>query len=131
MPPLTAVSRRALVVAAAVAAIVAPRAEARKRKRKPKPKPQPPLAFVAMTVTDVELRPQGEEPGFTWKLAGVLQHPETGANDAFPGEVDVPTTFTAQQTRDQIIREAREGASFVLGLQGILVPPDRVQVVLL
>ena len=129
MPPIAAISRRALVAAAAVAAL-APGAKARKRKRKPQPQPEP-LAFAAMVVTDVELRTQGEEPGFTWKLAGSLQHPETGANGPFPGEIDVPTAFTAQQTRDQIIREAREGASFVLGLQGILVSPDRVQVVLL
>ena len=130
MPPLAAFSRRA-VVAAALAAALAPGAEAGKRKRKKPPKPLPPLAFVAMTVTGVEQRPQGEEPGFTWTLAGALQHPDTGQTAAFPGEVDAPTTFTARQTRDRIIREAREGASFVLGLQGIAVPPDRVQVVLL
>lgn len=128
-PPLAAVSRRALI--AVVAAALAPGAEARKRKRKPKPTPLPPLAFVAMTVAGVEQRPQGEEPGFTWTLTGALLHPESGANSAFPGEVDVPTAFTTRQTRDRIIREAREGASFVLGWQGISVPPDRVQVVLL
>jgi hypothetical protein len=125
LAPITSLSRHALVGAA----LLALGSDATARKRKPKPKP--PLAFVAMTVTHVALRPQGEEPGFTWTLAGALHHPATGASGPFPGEVDVPSAFTAAQTREEIVRQAREGASFVLSLQAILVPPERVQVVLL
>jgi hypothetical protein len=117
MPTLVAGSRRAVLVAAA------------RRKRKPKPKP--PLAFVALTITGVAQTPAGEESGFRWTLAGAVVHPETGAHSPLPGTVDAPEGLTTRQTREKIVREAREGASFALGFGGIVVPPERVHVVLL
>ena len=127
MRQLPSLSRRTLVAAAALAAFV-PGTAARKQR---KPKPKPPQAFVAMTVTGVVHRPAGEEPGFTWRIDGALYHPGSGIGDDFPGEVDVPTAFTGAQTREKIVREAQEGAAFALGFSGIVVPPERVAVVLL
>ena len=131
MPAIAPLSRRAALAAAAALAVGGD-AAARKRKRKPKPKPKPPLVFVAMTATDVVLRPQGEEPGFTWTFAVALQHPGTGfAPPASTGEFDVPAAFTEGQARAEIVRQARESASLVLGFVGIAVAPDRIDVTLL
>jgi hypothetical protein len=129
MSETAALSRRA-VLAATAALAVGGDAPARKRRRKPKPKP--PLAFVAMTATDVVLRPQGEEPGFTWTFAVALQHPGTGfAPAATPGEFNVPAAFTEGQARAEVVRQTRETASLVLGFAGIAVAPDRIDVTLL
>ena len=76
-------------------------------------------------------RAAGEEPGATWKFAGAVQHPGEGYRAPFPGEVDVPAAATAKEAREIIVREARDSASFGLGLVGIIVPADRVEVILL
>jgi hypothetical protein len=128
MPAIATLSRRA-VLAATAALAVGGDAAARKRKRKPKPKP--PLVFVAMTATDVVLRPATEEPGFTWKFAMALEHPGTGFADAFSEEFDVPAAFGESQARAEIVRQTREGLAFTLGFVGIIVAPDRIAVTML
>ena len=126
MPAIATLSRRAVLAAATVLAL-GDDATARKRKRKPKPKPKPPLVFVAMTATDVVVRPQG---GFTWKFAMAVQHPGTGFANAFPGEFAVPDAFSEGQSRAEIVRQAQKELSLTLGFVGIAVAPDRISVAL-
>jgi hypothetical protein len=120
MLPLSSLSRRALVAAAAVAAL-APHAEASKRKK-------PPLAFVAVRVTDIN--PQGVV-GFRWDFTGIAIHPGNGTNVLVTGTVVVDAGASNTETRSEITAAAKSAATAALLSQGAVAPEDRIAVTLL
>lgn len=129
MLPFAALSRRVVVAAVALGAL-APGTEARKKNKKKKPSPTP-LAFAALLPTSVVFDIQDDVPIFEWSFAGPLRHPETGRTFSFNDILRAPVGLTAEQTRERIVREAQSAASSGLDTQGIDVPPERVEVIVL
>jgi hypothetical protein len=120
MVQLGALSRRALVAAAAPAAR-GPGAEARRRKP-----PPPPLAFVKAVITDVGQAASGG--GFSVSFVAWLHHP--GATPInLSGQTEVAAATGATQVRAFVATALRSKASIALE-PSAAVPPDRVSVVL-
>jgi hypothetical protein len=125
MVPLSSLSRRALVAAAAVASL-APGAEARKRKRRRTP-PPPPLAFLALVLTDVTAP---DAFGLLWHLRESLAHPASGFTRETAASVGVASDATAAQVRARIVAARRNSAALALANAGRAVPEDRIAVTL-
>lgn len=125
MLPFSSLSRRALVAAAALAAVV-PSAAAKK-----KPKPKPPLAFAWVILTNVSVDVAGPEPLLIWAFKAAYLHPATGEPGSLSssGHAAVPTT--AKAARAAITAWIAMAVSASLAMDGIAVPADRIEVVLL
>jgi hypothetical protein len=125
MTPLSALSRRTLVAAAALGAL-APTAEARKRKRKPKP-PPPPLAFAAATVGGISIGPNDNQ--FSYRIDAPWFHPASGEFGTITNGTLILAAVTApDQVRALIVARVRSLVAEALGNRGEAVPEARVQV---
>jgi hypothetical protein len=120
MLPFSALSRRALVVAATALVAVVPSAEARTRK--------PPLAFVKATLSDPTV-PDVSTFGFTFQAA--IAHPASDTRDETTGSVFVDSDTSATEARAVITSALKDVGSLALANLGQTVPADRIAVVLL
>jgi hypothetical protein len=131
MPLLSALSRRALVVAALPAS--APIANAKQRKRhhhQPEPPaPPPPLAFVTATVTGVRNGLIASEPRFMIDYQSAWQHPADGRKGSIDGVLSVPVASTETETRAAVMAGIRNVTADGLAYAGLDVPADRIAVV--
>ena len=121
MLPLSALSRRALVIAAAFAAL-APGAEAGKHHK-------PPLAVASVVLVDIT----PSSPGvFNWAFQGAVVHTESGNQARLNSSGDITPTATTDQARKEIVSLMRFRAVEALRNQrGLEVPQGRIAVVLL
>jgi hypothetical protein len=127
MLPLAARSRRAVIAAAALAAVGAD-TKARK-KRKPKPKPEP-LAFAAVAVQAVSFDPA--RGTFNWDLDIQARHPASGeAIDLSGTTLFGAVEWTQEEARDGIAAATRFAVSAELQRRGRDVPSERIAVVVL
>jgi hypothetical protein len=125
MLPPSGLSRRALVVSAAVAAVAsAPTAVARKRK-------PPPLASYSVTIREVSAFVSGSDRAVEVQFGGVIYHPESNQLFDWDGTIDVAPTLNAKAARKALIRQLQDWAQLGLQLQGEDVPADRIEVILI
>ena len=121
MLPLAGLSRRAFVVAGALAAI-APTATAARR-RKPAPE-----AFLAIAIQGVTIA----NGAFLWSYQPQVQHAASGFTKDLSGTTtSIAFTASQDQARQQIISGARSLAKIFLAQTGHEVAEDRIAVVLL
>lgn len=119
MLPFVALSRRALVAAAAPLAF-GPGAQARQRQ------PEPPLAFVNAVITDIGQAASGR--GFSVSFLAWLHHPGSAPIN-LSGQTEVAAATGATQARAFVATALRSKASIALE-PSAAVPPHRVSVVL-
>jgi len=111
MLPLSALSRRALVVAATALVAVAPTVDAKKKK---------PPGFAGVVVTAVT-------PISGFDVAVALPGPSV---TGFSGTLDVATGASTDQVRSEIAAEVKRRVSEFVPGSGQNVLPDRVAVTL-
>ena len=122
MLPLSALSRRALVVVATALMAVAPTVDAAEKK---------PLAFVGGMVTKVAIDPDGTT--FQWDVQALLSHPEPAPRF----ETDLSTTInsgvdqSSSEVRSQIAAVLKNNAFSALQAEDRTVSKNRIAVVLL
>jgi hypothetical protein len=118
MVPFAALSRRALVAAAAFVAM-APSAEARTRK--------PPQAFVTAILSSPSTNGSNTF-GYAFQMA--VAHPASDTADEVEGSIFIDSNLSATAARAEIIKDLKATASGFLGSQGHSVPADRIAVTL-
>ncbi len=121
MVPLGTFSRRALMAAAAPAAL-GPAAEARQRQ-------PPPLAFVKAVILDV--LPTESGTGFALTFDAWLEHADSALPRDLSGQTVVAAATSTAKARAFVATALRNKASIALEQVGFDVAPDRVAVVLI
>ena len=117
---LSALSRRAFVVATALVA-VAPHAAIAKKKS--------PRAFVAARVADIGVLP--EAAVFAWAVQGQLVYPDSASADDVAVSFGIEANTTAGQVRARIVSGLKNRAADILASQGLTVSADHIAVILL
>jgi len=117
---LSALSRRAFVVATALVA-VAPHAAIAKKKS--------PRAFVAARVADIGVLP--EAAVFAWAVEGQLVYPDSASADDVAVSFGIEANTTAGQVRARIVSGLKNRAADILASQGLTVSADHIAVILL
>src|SRR3712207_5029732 len=117
MVPLAGLSRRAFVVASALAAIAPSAAAARRRKPAPE-------ALLAIAIQGV----RNTTGGFSWGFQARLQHPASGFTKDLDGGTSTTVTSSQEQARKAIISGVRSNARTFLSQAGHDVPEDRIAV---
>ena len=124
MLPLSALSRRALIAAAALVTVV-PRAEAQTS--------LPPQVFVKATLSDPTPF-EAKDPSpfmFSVTFQAALVRPAAGATEAFRGTLYIAATASATAAQAELVSGLQRVTAEHLVRQGYRVPPSLVDVVLL
>jgi hypothetical protein len=124
MLPLSALSRRALVAAAALVTVV-PRAEAQTS--------VPPQVFVKATLSDPSPSEAKDPSTFTFSVTfqAAIVRPASGATEALRGSIFVDATASATAAQAELVSGLQGVVAEHLVRQGYRVPPSLIDVVLL
>jgi hypothetical protein len=123
--PLSALSRRALVAAPALAA-VAPAAGAKRKGRRKRKRHRAPQASALAILTDIGLHDAGSGPTFSCAVEWVVVYPAGPASHRAVFPINVAGTTTGAQKRAALAAEVRTHAVEFLQARGFDLPGERI-----